>query len=206
MTFGCNGDVQWAECLDSLSIEWLIAARPEEEMRRGKPIGCTTPSLFHSTPRTYLFHVTNCWYPPNCLLRSFMPIGLFLCLHQCRFAGGIMCSTCPFVRPSYVAKPVNKTFWKQMNQFWVLTQSGTRGLWARTWNDQLWGQEVKSQCQRRVKLDLKAWWGHHPAGSTSFSSFVYFLSIFCLVPCDKLKWLLISFWVQVKYFAMYHST
>ena len=31
MTFDCNGDVQWADCINSLSTEWLIAAPPEAE-------------------------------------------------------------------------------------------------------------------------------------------------------------------------------
>ena len=31
MTFDCNGDVHWADCINGLSTEWLIAARPEGE-------------------------------------------------------------------------------------------------------------------------------------------------------------------------------
>jgi len=34
VTFGCNGDVHWAERLDGLSTEWLTAAQPEEKVKK----------------------------------------------------------------------------------------------------------------------------------------------------------------------------
>ena len=33
MIFGCTGDAQWADCIISLSAEWLIAARPEGKVK-----------------------------------------------------------------------------------------------------------------------------------------------------------------------------
>jgi len=33
VTFGCNGDVHWAECVNGLSTELLIAAHPEEKVK-----------------------------------------------------------------------------------------------------------------------------------------------------------------------------
>jgi len=31
--FGCTGDAQWADCINGLSAEWLIAAHPEERIK-----------------------------------------------------------------------------------------------------------------------------------------------------------------------------
>ena len=47
VTFGCNGDVQWADCLNGLSTEWLSAARPEEQLLRCKTV--YTMSKFMTT-------------------------------------------------------------------------------------------------------------------------------------------------------------
>jgi len=34
VTFGCTGDVQWADCTNGLSTEWLTPASAEEWRRR----------------------------------------------------------------------------------------------------------------------------------------------------------------------------
>jgi len=31
--FGCTVDAQWADCINGLSAEWLIAAHPEERIK-----------------------------------------------------------------------------------------------------------------------------------------------------------------------------
>jgi len=41
MTFGCTGDVQWAESLNSLSTEWFTAAHPEEKKKEVPPVKLT---------------------------------------------------------------------------------------------------------------------------------------------------------------------
>ena len=78
---------------------------------------------------------------------------LLLCHRQSRLGGRIMFSAysvavCPsfrlFVR-LFVTNLMNTTFRKRLNRFWcTLAQvvNGTRG-WS--WNDQLWGQEIKGK-------------------------------------------------------------
>jgi len=81
--------------------------------------------------------------------------------------GGIMLSTCPSVRPSVcpsvrlsvhlsVTKLVNTIFWKKMNRFWCQLAQVVDG--TRTWNDQLWGQEVKGQGQSHARTRPKIDW------------------------------------------------
>jgi len=84
--------------------------------------------------------------------------SVFLCLRQARLAGGgRLCSICPFVRPSVrspVCKLMNRKYWKQLNRFWCQLAQVVHE--ARAWNEQLWGQEVKSQGHTSPKATAKS--------------------------------------------------
>jgi len=103
--------------------------------------------------------------------RKTLILGWFLCLYQTRLAcGGIIFSTCPFLRSSICVFVRHQTcehdFFLKSEP--VLMQIGTSGPWARTGNGQLWG----SGAQRSMSHKAKIFGGIilNPFGSSSFCS------------------------------------
>ena len=84
-------------------------------------------------------HSSSYWNPTN----------IQRCLRQFRQDGGIMFSTCPFVRPSvrpFVTKLMNTIFWKRMNWFCSklaqVIHAATGRKDQRWWGS--WGQRSRS--------------------------------------------------------------